>query len=228
MDTVGFVIDEIRERLRETSDDTNVEDLLIYSTMCDVRLMLIDQQLTKEKSVDINLYQTVCIDLCRDNYANCCDLPDLGIEILKSKKVIPEFVTHKYLKPFYITDVTGQNVIDRQDRSLLKWDEYFDIDNILPVPTWDMLNMKSERRIIISDDLNIKTILATGIFKDVSAAGLLMDCEDETCPDWKDIVFPISDLKSILIDMVIDKLGRTVMIPEDNSNNGKSLVNDRD
>jgi len=230
MDTVGFIIDEIREKLKETSDDSHIEDLLIYSTMIDVRAILIDQDLTKKKSSDINFTQSVCIDLCVDNYANCCNTPDLGIKILRSKKPIPEFITHKYLKPFFITDITGQNEIPFQERANLVWDKYFEIGELLPMPTWEMQNWNNKRYLILSGNLQIKSVLLQGVFKDVVAASLLMDCENTTngCPDWKDTIFPISQLKVPLIDLVLEKLGRTQVTQEDNSNNGKSYINERD
>jgi hypothetical protein len=229
MDTIGFIIDEIRERIRETSDDTNIEDLLIYSMMIDTRAMLIDQDMTKKKSIDMNFYQTVCINLCKDDYSKCCELPVLNdFKILRSKKALPEFLTHKSLNPFFITDITGLNEIPHQSRSLNVWDSYFHVPKF---PTWELQNIKNERYVVISNNLNLKTVLLKGVFKDVVGVHGLSKCEDDVNDDadWKDLIFPISQLKGILVNMVVDNLLRHLMnIPEDNSNNAKSNISERD
>lgn len=220
--TVGFHIDAVRERFNETSDDSTLEDLLIYATMVDVRAQLIDQEITKRKEIDTDFYQTICISLCEDQFAKCCGTSfNINKTILRSTTNLPDYITHKYIQPMLVTTIDGEQVIDFQKTATTKWDKYWDID---PIITYDITNFSNNRTLIVNGTLALNGLLVTAAFVDPAGAILSQDCsENGDCPDWKDVTFPLpSKLRRPFWQMVVQDLASTLGLPTDVSNNAQS------
>lgn len=206
LNSVGFHVDLLRESLKEQSDDTEISDVEIYAAMVDIRAMLIDQEITKRKEIDELFYQTICVNLCKDDYAKCCTSFNINKQILRSTTALPEYITHKYLRPFIVTTVDGEQVITYQRVTNLKWDKYWDID--YTIPTYDVTNFNNRRTLVVSGTLDLPGILITGVFIDPAGAILSQSCSEEgNCPDWKDVVFPIpSKLRQPFWQMAMQRL----------------------
>lgn len=223
LNTVGFFIDLIRESFKESSDDSELYDLQIYAAMVDVRALLIDQDMTKRKEIDEMFYQTICIDLCKDDYAKCCTSYNINKPILRSSTTIPDYITHKYIKPLVVTTIDGANVIPFQKTTNLKWDQYWDLD--YSFPTYDVTNFNNRRTLIINGDLTLRGVLITGAFVDPAGAVLITSCSEEEseCIEWKDVIFPIpSKLRHAFFQMTIERLSIHKDMPTDVANDGQS------
>lgn len=223
LNTVGFHIDQIRERIKEISDDSEIQDLLIYSTLIDVRALLLDQELTSRKEVDENYYQTICVKLCKDTYANCCTNHNINKFVLKSVKALPDYITHKYIRPLVVTTIDGEQVLDYQKTRNLKWDKYWDsgYDEL----TYDVINFNNNINLVVHDDtFTLPEVLVTAAFTDPVSAGLYEDCsEGEDCLDWKDVSFPIpSKQRRTLWRMVVEDLTATKQEATDITENSQS------
>ena len=224
LNTVGALIDRIREAFKETSDDSNLLDLQIYATMVEVRAQLLNEELSKRKSMDINFYQTICVNLCQDSYAKCCNAPDLGKLILRSTKTLPEYITHKYINSLMVTGYDGEEEIPYQATVNLKWDKLWDTRGFNK-PTYDVTNFDSTRTLIVHNTLDLKAVLVTGAFLDPVLAQLFNDCNTVSdCTDWKDVVFPISSklLRPMIGLVKQDLLNPTYKLPDDATNNAES------
>jgi hypothetical protein len=223
LNTVGFHIDLVRESIKETSDDTEISDLQIYAAMIDIRAMLIDQEITKRKEIDEMYYQTICINLCLDDYAKCCSSFNINKKILRSRTQLPEYITHKYLRPLLVTTVDGENLIPYQKTVNVKWDKFWDIDYTMP--THDITNFNNIRTLIINGNLTLPGVLVTGAFIDPAGAVLSQSCTEDNpdCIDWKDVIFPMpSKLRAVFYSMLIERLAFVKDIPTDVANDAQS------
>jgi hypothetical protein len=223
LNTVGYHIDLLRESIKESSDDTDIYDLVIYAAMVDVRALLIDQDLTKRKEVDEMYYQTICLDLCVDDYAKCCKTYDINKKILRSRNALPDYITHKFLESLMVTSIDGETNIPRQKTITRKWDKYW--DSKFHGYVYDVTNFNDRRTLIVYGTLDLPTVLVTGVFLDPSGAVLVQSCDEDTtkCPDWKDVLFPIpSKLREAFWDMCRERLTMTLKYPTDTTNDAQS------
>lgn len=223
LNTVGFYIDIIRESMKETSDDTEISDLQIYAAMIDIRAMLIDQEITKRKEIDEMYYQTICVNLCLDDYAKCCTSYNINKKILRSKTQLPDYITHKYLRPLVITTIDGEQLIPYQKITNIKWDKYWDID--YTTPTHDITNFNNRRTLIINGTYTLSGVLITGVFIDPAGAVLSQACEEENadCIEWKDVIYPMpSKLRAVFHQMLLERLAPIKDTPTDVANDSQS------
>jgi len=224
LNTVGFYGDSVKEFFNQTSDDTNLEDLLIYKVLMDTRMYLIDQELTNNKNLDATYTQSVCLDLCQDTFAECCSLDGIGDLLLKSKKYIPTILSHKNIVPIKVRTVDGRNTFSKQPIENMRFDRYWDIPL---TPTYDISNFGEGNRLLIFNTLTLRSVILTAVFEDPASAGLLNNCpgedDDEDCIDWKDVTFPIPPkLNKGLMDIVLKRIAGRMQFPVDESNNAES------
>lgn len=225
LNTVGWHIDQVRERIKEISDDSEIQDLLIYSTLADVRAFLLDQELTKRKEVDENYYQTICVPLCKDTFANCCTSYNINKFVLKGKKPLPDYITHKYIRPLVVTTIDGESEISYQKTRLRKWDSSWEVTYDMYDITYDVVNFNNNVNLVVHEDtFTLPEVLVTAAFVDPVAAGLYKDCTDtEDCLDWKDVAFPVpSKQRRTLWKMAIQDLMPTQQMPTDVTENAQS------
>lgn len=225
--TIGFHIDNLREHLRQLSDDAVMEDLTIYRTMMDTRNLLVHRELDRNSFVDSDFYQTICVDLCLGHYSECCSQPTFGETLRKSILFLPKSLNHKTMELMRVTSYDGQIGFPRVDTENLYYNNFW--GNKYFFPQHDVTNFGNGRRLVIYGDKEVNRVLVTAVFDDPSEAFLFNQCPEEdgqeNCPSWKDAPFQIHSKYSLeFYERCKQSLSRLIQIPEDESNNAESSI----
>jgi hypothetical protein len=102
-DLVRSHIDDIRQNLRETSDDSNITDEQIYKALIDARAFILERRLKKGKQLPNYMYQEICMPLCLDTYHDCDCIPDeYECKVLKTKNEIPSGLVNRRIAIFNV------------------------------------------------------------------------------------------------------------------------------
>ena len=213
-------VDYIRRRLRETSDDSYFTDEEIYKTLLDARSLIIERRLQKGKQVPEDLYMTICMPLCIDEYHDCDCVPDLGCEVLKTKYEVPKAFFNGARDIMRVSTLWGEEVAQSSEaKRMYRKYKKTGQDNMYYVRSNNKLNIFNRL------PKPLKIIKITAVFEDPVGAASIHNCDpDSACYDVRGTGFDIK--ASDVIDMyniVLEGLLKTKMTPDDRSNNADSV-----
>lgn len=223
METIEAYIDAIKVALKETSDDSEYDDLYLYKRLNDSRLRIIDQQLTKWNKVPEGYLVEVCIPLCRDTYADCCNLPDITGTVLRSEKPIPEYIEHNFLNTFFVKNIVGYKQYPKISMQLIEERHLFPYT--FEGPSWSLSHFEKDYLIMHFAD-TMKMIVVETIPRNPVDYHLLQSCKNGECPEWLDAKFgiPSSDAQ-VCIDLTLERIIKLEQPnPVDESNDSSSAV----
>lgn len=214
--TIGAHIDYIRELLRQTSDDTNYPDELIYKAIIEARAILLYRSLSKHKFVSEFNYQTFCLPLELTNYTDCECIPEDDCKVLKSTIEIPIPMVNQIGVLMQITDTDRKTIYRNKRPYVAKLDKYKTTNK--DVPYYDILNRKA---VIFRhpDKYNLKLVLVTGIFEDPMEVSNELFCTNGPCYEPLKDHFPLEgNLIMPLYELVLKQFGFSFNMVEDDSN----------
>jgi len=220
-DLVRSHIDFVRQNLREVSDDSTFTDEQIYMALLEARGLIMERRLEKNKEFPDDLYQTVCLELCMDNYHECDDclpIPD-DCMVLKTVNDIPGGMFDGTSEILRVSTINGKEIAATTEAKhrLRKYKKtgknnfyYMRMNNKLAI-----FNVPEDR---------LRLIKIKGIFLDPVAAELVSACSTtETCGSLLDATFGtrVAD-RMAMREEVFKLLLRTDKMIEDRSNNAES------
>lgn len=205
-----------------SSDDFNYSNRLILHYLQIARARLIEQKADKYHFISDQSFQSLCVPLELANYHDCCEGPDLGCLVLKSKIEIPKFLNTRWGSFIQVTDLEGNNL--SQTTIVQNNLSEYSITNTDPKPGWLINNNKL---IILNSNL-LMMVLLNGLFSDPAAisASNCTNAQNDCVDEWE-TEFPIdSDLIDPMYRVTLEFLGRAIMTyPQDLENNAKEEIN---
>lgn len=220
--SIKGIVDLAREALREISDDSVYSDKYLWRIILEARAELLDQIKKQNKGFSPWLYQRFCIKLCPSTFIECGCAP-FGFEctVYRSVKPLPQPIGNDDLI-LNISELFGDHINRITERQLrtLKNRKY------KPPYYYYIGDVQGEKYLfILSESVNIppKYIKAEGIFEDPSDV-LEYACADDECPSLSGTGFPFTLSKeSALIKMVMESVLNSKKLPEDLTNDAKSI-----
>jgi hypothetical protein len=216
-------ISAIREKARQTSDDTIWSDQFIYKLMLDKRADILAKELNKWNTIHSANYQRFCIELEVGSYQDCegCIPANYAGCILRSKKNVPTPLTGKFSDLMRVYKLDGSS-IGRTNRSTLQLQQYSKLG----------LTAKyeySNEKVFIFNEEFLKVIEVHGVFYDpTDVVECQLDDGTNTCYDPLTDNFPLDPkFNDRMYDLVLRDLGITMKFPEDRTNNADSSIAER-
>jgi hypothetical protein len=223
--TIYEVISSIRTFLKEFSDDSNYEDEFLYMEALVVRNKLLERELKKNTDkLTHRHWKPICMPLCLDTYYDCDCIPEMNqCKVLKSKYKIPSYFTFGNFIGIDITSIDGYKKYDMEQPSSGKYkkfrktisppywyinDGYLYIFNV-PQNIWEYVTV----RLIPENPMDLASIPNCDTAGNVNGV-----CYD---PYKDDFGLP-AHLYDSLLKMVCEKLGTTLRIKTDETNNAES------
>lgn len=199
------------------SDDFSFSDRLILHFLQVSRSKLLEQKIDKYYYVSEQSYQSLCVELAKSSFHNCCEAPDAGCQVLKSTIEIPKFLNSRYGNHLKVMDLTGR-VIPELNMTQVRFSEYA----LVPPETgWFM----HSNRIYVINNTSLVMVLLNALFNDPEQISLL-NCpiDGDTCPEYFEEEFPIdSDLVDAMYRMTMELLLQSYRLPNDSENNTKNV-----
>jgi hypothetical protein len=220
-DLVRSHIDFVRQNLRETSDDSHFTDEQIYMALLEARGLIMERRLEKNKQFPEELYQTICLELCLDQYVDCGEclpIPD-GCYVLKTVAEIPSGMFDGQSEILRVSTLMGKEIAPlTEDKHRLR--EYRKTGK----NNYYYIRMNNKLAIFNVPQNRLKAIKIKGIFEDPAGAELASACAGtDSCTTVLDASFgtKVADRMAIR-EEVFKILLRTDKQPEDRSNNAGS------
>ena len=224
MFTVKQSIDYIRNKIRETSDDSEYSDQFIYDTLLMHRNVLLKRELDKKKKEDQYLWTPYGMPLCVGTWHDCDCIPNLGCPIVESKYKVPRYFAG-YLR---VTNLTGTERYNDIRPHVGKWRKYARTNAMRPY--WAMFNEKIHFFNVVQNTWRM--ILLEFIPEDPLAVSELPVCSPDgtetPCSNPYDVIMNLSaHLFEPLMKMTLESIMPSLKLKEDNTNNADSDVLNR-
>jgi hypothetical protein len=221
LQSVGAHIDYIRELIRQTSDDTNYPDELIYRAILSARSLLLHREANKYKPWSTWNYQSFCLPLEKATYHDCDCVPDVVNNeciILKSCVEIPRPIRSHLGEIIRITSLDGQTRYYEKTPDQGKYNKYRTTNKTKPF--WTVVN--GNLAFFNVPDNCWKSVLVTGVFEDPSELDNTLLCEASEGTNCFSIElddFPVDPyLTGAMYDLTLKKLGIAIQMVDDDSN----------
>jgi hypothetical protein len=222
-DLVRSHIDFVRQNLREVSDDSNFTDEQIYMALLEARGLIMERRLEKNKEFPNDLYQTICLELCKASYHECGDcLPiPAGCEVLKTEVEIPGGMYDGNSEILRVSTIDGREIAPLSE-SAHRLRKYRKTGS----NNFYYLRMKNRLAIFNVPQDRLRIIKIKGIFLDPVAAEAINTCNTvDTCNNVLDASFGTRVAERMIMrEEVFKVLLRTDKMIEDRSNNADSSV----
>ena len=89
-------------------DDFSYSNRLIAHFLKVARARLIQNKADKYSFISEQSYQSLCINLTKSNFHNCCEAPDSECQVLKSTIEIPRFLNSRMGNFLKVMDLEGR------------------------------------------------------------------------------------------------------------------------
>lgn len=209
------------------SDDSRFSNALILHYMDVARLLLVKRKLDNRKFNNPANYQTLCIPLCEDTWYDCCNMPDLGCPILKSKFEIPKALTTRTSLYLKVMKASGEE-IGYSDQVAYRERQYSVTKK--GKPAWFISN--NYLYVAGIENNFLAAVFAKAMFENPLEVEELQRCDSDENPDCTDPLdrdYPIDgELIDPMYKMVLQFLGISMKYPEDNINNARATDSRRD
>jgi hypothetical protein len=207
------------------SDDSQYSLRLIAHFLNVSRAMLTEQKSDRYRYLSEQSFQTLCVPLEKGSIANCCDYPNAGCTLLKSKIKIPKFLTTRSGDFIKVTTLNGE-VIPKTSILKNKLSKY-SITNKADKPGWFILN----DYLYIINNTDLEVVLLNSLFENPSEIDKL-NCSNSTngtstssttCSDIFDNEYPIEpDLVEGVYRKTLDLIRFSISLPpKDRENNAQ-------
>ena len=229
MATLNEIAYDILTSVRpQLSDDTELDIRLIKFWIKNQRALLIRNEINRNRSIDSDITQTLCVDLECVDASVCCDI-ELGQGILRSKQEIPDTLEMHNKKA--ITKVGPVN-ISKEAFSLIEYDRVPFVASAKYVGNMVYAFIHDKYLYIYTKNPRYKDLVAVGlrgVFEDPEAAKKFKSCENNDEPCYTDdSEYPIKtwmlpQLKNIIMQQFAP-VSQAEATHTDDTNNAKSDV----
>jgi hypothetical protein len=213
-------IDYVRRLMREDSDDSYFTDEEIYKTLLDARSLIMERRVLKGKQIPDDMYQVICMPLCVDKYHDCDCVPDLGCEVLKTKYEVPRAFFNGATDLMRTSTLWGEEIAPSTEAKKM-YREY------MKTGKGRMYYVRANNKLNIFNRLPkpLKIIKIAAVFEDPVGAASVHNCDpDSACYDILGTGFSVKASDNAeMYQLVLEKLLKTKMTPEDRSNNAEGV-----
>lgn len=190
------------------SDDFSFSNRLIAHLLQVSRSRLIEQKADKYNFISEQSYQSLCVDLAKASFHNCCEAPATDCQVLKSTIEIPRFLNTRSGNHLKVMDLEG-TTINEYSLTSSKYSQY---SLIGPQVGWFM----HDNHLYVINNSFIETVLLNALFDNPQEINELSCPVDEDCTDFMAQEFPIdSDLVDPMYKMTIQMLVGSMELPKD-------------
>lgn len=225
MKTVQQMVDNFRERIKQTSDDSVFSDSFLYDILLSVRNDMLVKHLNNRYVLNESLWKKLCIPLCVVNSYECsCSTISIHSDkILRSKYKIPNYIVGNYDKYIKVRLIDNKTTISFGDTVTNKFIAYRPSNS----PKYYCFIDDDYLYIVGYPNNMLKAVNIYLILTDPRDALLVRDCSDEQsiCYDSNTDLFQIDvRFEDDLFNKAIQSLGLTLQLPDDVSNNSDSTI----
>jgi hypothetical protein len=225
--TIKAHIDDLREQLRQTSDDTIWSDKYLYKKLLDARVVLIKREIDKHRLVSEFNYITMCLSV-EPGVPLDCGCKDLQCKVLVSTQELPKPLQGKYSLFLEVFD-GSYNQLPYGNSITSKYFKYY--ATLQDKKSWAIINNKL---VVYNADLRNKTFIVKIVPEDpveLATYSFTNTCgcdvppvESTPCFDPATSEFPIDAWLNIpMYEMVKEQLlGK--LLKEDLSNDAQSSI----
>ena len=211
--TIAQHIAKLRMRLVVYGDDQIFTDEGLYYLLNDARNVILSRRLRDHLHVSDFSYNAFCVNLERTTFHDCDCLPNSDCLVLKSVQELPEPISNRYGMAMMVLTPKGKRL------SYINISQLGDLKHTRHkknVPLWSIL----DRKLIIFNNLNYKTLIINSIVSDVSELVNFESCDNEnnnTCFNPEQDEYPVdSDLIEDMYRIVIDSLKPALSVTQSN------------
>lgn len=202
------------------SKDTQIPLSLIVHYLDVVRAKLTEEKADKYRNITEHSFQSLCVPLEKGHLHNCCDAPNAGCTLLKSKDKLPKYLNTRWGDFSKVTTLAGEN-ISRTSVTANKLAKYT-LTNKTPKPGWFI----HDQHLFVINNTTLELVLFNSLFNEptaVESANCTNDPTSTTCPDIYSTEYPIDpDLVEPAYKKVLELLAISVRFPpKDQENNAK-------
>ena len=215
--TKGELIDDVRERLNQYSDDSEITDLHISFLIDEARKMFIKQRYNKANSlIPTKLFQQINLDLVssEDNEFSSLDT------IMESSISLPTFIENNVINSRLKIDGGSYTDISFIPIDIARF-PYVGYNRLLPNIVYVTIgyNYKVLLKGLANRYKLLEKIRVFGIFENPEEAWRLSSSYDPAVDYWN-VQYPIdSDMGVMIVDYIIKQLITKLQMPVDNNNN---------
>lgn len=201
-----------------SSDDASFSLRLIAHFLRVARGFLIEQKANKYNFISEQSYQSLCLDLTKGQFHNCCDGPTSKCVLLKSTTKIPKFLITRWGDLAKVMTLDGKTIA-KTSLTASRLSKY-SLTNKDPKPGWFI----HDGYLYLVHNTNLEKILVNSLFEDPSYVSEV-NCAtgQNNCPGYLEEEFPIDpDLVPALYNLTLNYLTNSLnMPPKDMTNNAK-------
>jgi len=228
MASLGQVTYDIKEALKDFSDDSQLDNRYIIYLLNIKRAKYLKQRLEKPgRNFDTRITQTLCLDT-EIVSTNECGLELTCSKIVRTKQTVPDLL-----------QLTNKDAIQRvspADKLSVK----FNLIDRERAPYYLSSNFKSKVKSFLHDDGHIYLISSepilldclslTGVFEDPTELQNYKNCcgcenEDAVCYDLYETEYPVqTDMLDIIRKDIIQELTTLLKVPQDKINNSNDDI----
>jgi hypothetical protein len=204
MATINQTISDLRGLIKQVQDDSHYTDAMLFSLLNKAKSYLLRQKLLKYRKVSEFNWDTFCVNLELAK-AHDCECVAVGCDVLASTFELPRVLSGNNMDLIRV-ETLGGKLIPKKTEEQLRYEKYDDIKS--GQLAWSLRS----RRIIIWNNLNLKTIQVSGVWEDISQWQSIDACADisgnpATCVDIYTTEFSIdNDLLLPTYQMVLKLL----------------------
>ena len=218
--TSTFIVDMIKEAIREYSSDSELEDEYIYAIASINRSLLLYREAQKNKLLSKLLYTAICMPLELSNSIPCdCVDENLGCTVLKSCFKVPKPLKSYFKEFLFVTTLDGGTEFIQQEPREAKFNKGKRTN--ANAPYWTIYN---QYLYLINYPLNALPVLLIELIpEDLEELDQINMCDDDSssddCAKIEEGSFIDAHLLPSLIQLTLKTLGLTKQMPLDQSNN---------
>lgn len=219
MHTNLYIVDGLREMIRQTSDDSVYSDEFLFFNLNNARIQVMRQYINDKKELSPWLYQRFCIKLCPSTFVECnCQPFDFACTVWRSEKPIPKPLTHNsgYIAEF--SELNG-DLITGVTENVSRFLKYRKVKRKMH---YLIADVRGEKYLFIISTvkppkyIKINTILENPMEAQYAA------CTEEECFDPTGTGFPIeAHLLNSIYKMTLELMGIYMTMHDDRSNNSE-------
>ena len=214
-----YVIDGLREMIRQTTDDSVFSDEFLFFNLNNARIMVMRQYINDGKPISPWLYQRFCIKLCPSTFIECnCKPFKFGCTVWRSEKPLPKPLTTNtgYIAEF--SELFGEQLYPLTENE----SRYVQFRRWTNKQYYMIGDVGGEKHLfVMSEKQPAKYIKINAVLEDPTEAQYA-SCTEEECPDPTGNGFPIeSHLLVGIYKITLEFMGMTMSMTEDRSNNAE-------
>ena len=229
MATLNEIAYDILTAVRpQLSDDTELEIRQIKFWIKNQRALLIRNEINRNRTIDADITQTLCVEIECVNASECCDI-ELGDKILRSKKELPDTLEmHNKQAILRVGPINKK----KESFNFVEYERVPFLTSSRFTKNMVFAFVKDKYLYIYSDNpryRDIEAVALRGVFEDPEAAKDFKDCVNTNEPCYTDdSPFPMKtwmlpNLKQVILSQ-FGAVSQAEATLTDDTNNAKADV----